>query len=119
MEIINIFTSDAKINENGGKYVGLDRFEARKIIVEDLQKEGLVVSIKKHMHAVGHCYRCSTIIEPRVSKQWFVKMQPLAKPALEAVKSGKIRIQPKRREKVYYNRLENIRDRCISRQIWR
>lgn len=77
------------------------------------------MQVRKHQHAVGHCYRCNTVIEPRVSKQWFVKMAPLAKPALEAVQSGKIRIQPKRREKVYYNWLENIRDWCISRQIWR
>lgn len=119
LDIVNIFTLDAKINENGGKYAGLDRFDARKQIIEDLKKEWLLVSVKKHTHAVGHCYRCSTIVEPRLSRQWFVKMQPLAKPALEAVKSGKITIQPKRREKVYYNRLENIRDRCISRQIWR
>ena len=76
------------------------------------------MQVKKHNHAVGHCYRCNTVIEPRVSKQWFVKMKPLAEPALEAVRSGKIKIQPKRWEKVYYNWLENIRDRCISRQIW-
>lgn len=119
LAIVNIFTLDAKINENGGKYAGLDRFVARKKIVEDLKAEWLLVAVKKHMHAIGQCYRCSTVIEPRLSKQWFVKMQPLAKPALEVVKNGKITIQPKRREKVYYNRLENIRDRCISRQIWR
>lgn len=119
LEVINIFTPDAKINENGWKYAGLDRFEARKVIVKDLEALWLIVSIKKHTHAVGHCYRCSTIVEPRVSRQRFVKMQPLAAPALEAVKSGKITIQPKRREKVYYHRLENIRDRCISRQIRR
>lgn len=119
LEVINIFTPDGKINENGGKYAGLDRFEARKVIIEDLKKEGLLGTIKHHTHAVGHCYRCATIIEPRISRQWFVKMAPLAKPALEVVKSGKITIQPKRREKVYYHRLENIRDRCISRQIRR
>lgn len=119
LEIVNIFTPDGKINENWGKYVGLDRFEARKVIVEDLKAGGFLWTIKKHTHAVGHCYRCSTIIEPRISRQWFVRMQPLALPALEAVKSGKVSIQPKRREKVYYHRLENIRDRCISRQIRR
>ena len=118
LEILNILTPDAKINENGGKYAGLDRFEARKQIVADLEAQGYLVQVKKHNHAVGHCYRCNTVIEPRVSKQWFVKMKPLAEPALEAVRSGKIKIQPKRWEKVYYNWLENIRDRCISRQIW-
>ena len=112
-----VLTPDAKINENGGKYAGLDRFEARKQIVTDLEAQGYLVKVRKHNHAVGHCYRCNTVIEPRVSRQWFVKMAPLAAPALEAVKSGKITIQPKRWEKVYYNWLENIRDWCISRQI--
>lgn len=118
LDIINIFTPDGKINENGGKYAGLDRFEARDVIVEDLKKEWYLVNVRPHNHAVWHCYRCQTIIEPRVSRQWFVRMQPLAKPALEAVKSWKIKIQPERWIKVYYHRLENIRDRCISRQIW-
>ena len=112
-----VLTPDAKINENGGKYAGLDRFEARKQIVADLEAQGYLVKVRKHNHAVGHCYRCNTVIEPRVSRQWFVKMAPLAAPALEAVKSGKITIQPKRWEKVYYNWLEHIRDWCISRQI--
>ena len=112
-----VLTPDAKINENGGKYAGLDRFEARKQIVADLEAQGYLVKVRKHNHAVGHCYRCNTVIEPRVSRQWFVKIAPLAAPALEAVKSGKITIQPKRWEKVYYNWLENIRDWCISRQI--
>ncbi len=119
LEVVNIFTPDGKINENGWKYTGLDRFEARKVIIEDLKVGWFLWTIKRHTHAVGHCYRCSTIVEPRISRQRFVKMQPLAKPALEAVKSGKITIQPKRWEKVYYHRLENIRDRCISRQIRR
>lgn len=119
LEVLNIFTPDGKINENGWKYAGLDRFEARKIIVEDLKAGWFLGTIKKHTHAIGHCYRCSTIVEPRISRQWFVKMAPLAKPALEVVKSGKVVIQPKRREKVYYHWLENIRDRCISRQIRR
>lgn len=119
LEIINIFTPDGKINENGWKYAGLDRFEARKVIIEDLKAGGFLWTIKKHTHAVGHCYRCSTIVEPRISRQRFVKMAPLAKPALDIVKSWKIIIQPKRREKVYYHWLENIRDRCISRQIRR
>jgi valine--tRNA ligase len=97
----------------------LDRFEARKQIVADLETGGYLVQVRKHQYAVGHCYRCNTIVEPRVSKQWFVKMKPLAEPALEAVKSGKIKIQPERWVKVYYHWLENIRDWCISRQIWR
>lgn len=97
----------------------MDRFEARKQIVADLEAEGFLVKVRKHQHAIGHCYRCDTIVEPRVCKQWFVKMKPLAEPALEAVKSGKIKIQPERWVKVYYHWLENIRDWCISRQIWR
>lgn len=119
LEIINIFTPDAKINENGWKYAGLDRFEARKQIVADLEAGGFLIKVRNHQHAVGHCYRCDTIVEPRVSKQRFVKMKPLAKPALEAVRSWKIKIQPERRVKVYYHWLENIKDWCISRQIWR
>ncbi len=118
LDIINIFTPDGKINENWWKYQWLDRFEARDRIVEDLEKWWYLVKVRPHNHAVGHCYRCNTIIEPRVSRQWFVRMQPLAKPALEAVKSGKIKIQPERWVKVYYHWLENIRDWCISRQIW-
>lgn len=115
---INILTPDAKINENGGKYVGMDRFEARKVILSDLAELDLLVSTKDHNHAVGECYRCETVIEPRVSKQWFVKMKPLAEKALEVVRNGQIEIKPKRWEKVYYNWLDNIRDWCISRQIW-
>lgn len=118
LEFINIFTEDAHVNSNGGKYEGLERFEARKAILADLEAEGLLVGTKEHSHAVGHCYRCDSIIEPRVSTQWFVKMEPLAKRALEVVKNGQIQITPKRWEKVYYNWLENIRDWTISRQIW-
>ena len=118
LEFINIFTEDAHVNSNGGKYEGLERFVARKAILADLEAEGLLVGTKEHNHAVGHCYRCDSIIEPRVSTQWFVKMEPLAKRALEVVKNGQIQITPKRWEKVYYNWLENIRDWTISRQIW-
>lgn len=118
LEILNVFTEDAKINENGGKYEGYDRFEARNIIVEDLKKLGYLVDIKPHKNSVGECYRCHTVIEPRVSKQWFVDMKTLAKRALEVVRNSEIEIDPKRWEKVYYNWLENIRDWCISRQIW-
>ena len=118
LAFLNIFTEDAHVNENGGKYKGLERFAARKAILADLEEQGLLVGVKDHKNAVGHCYRCNSIIEPRVSTQWFVKMEPLAKRALEVVKNGKIQITPKRWEKVYYNWLENIRDWTISRQIW-
>ena len=118
LAFLNIFTEDAHVNENGGKYKGLERFAARKAILADLEEQGLLVGVKDHKNAVGHCYRCNSVIEPRVSTQWFVKMEPLAKRALEVVKNGKIQITPKRWEKVYYNWLENIRDWTISRQIW-
>ena len=118
LPFLNIFTEDAKVNENGGKYCGLERFEARKAILKDLEEQGYLVGVKEHKNAVGHCYRCDSVIEPRVSTQWFVKMKPLAERALEVVKNGKIQITPKRWEKVYYNWLENIRDWTISRQIW-
>ncbi|ERL26138.1 MULTISPECIES: valine--tRNA ligase [unclassified Leptotrichia] len=118
LAFLNIFTEDAHVNENGGKYQGLERFAAREAILADLEEQGLLVGVKDHKNAVGHCYRCNSIIEPRVSTQWFVKMEPLAKRALEVVKNGKIQITPKRWEKVYYNWLENIRDWTISRQIW-
>lgn len=118
LPIINMMTADGKIVEDYPKYAGLDRFEARERIVEDLKSEGYLVKIEPHNHNVGTCYRCGTIIEPRVSKQWFVKMEPLAKRALEVVRNGEIKIMPKRMEKIYYNWLENIRDWCISRQLW-
>ena len=118
LAFLNIFTEDAHVNENGGKYQGLERFAARKAILADLEEQGLLVGVKDHKNAVGHCYRCNSIIEPRVSTQWFVKMEPLVKRALEVVKNGKIQITPKRWEKVYYTWLENIRDWTISRQIW-
>lgn len=118
LAFLNIFTEDAHVNENGRKYQGLERFAARKAILADLEEQGLLVGVKDHKNAVGHCYRCNSVIEPRVSTQWFVKMEPLAKRALEVVKNGKIQITPKRWEKVYYNWLENIRDWTISRQIW-
>lgn len=118
LPIINMMTADGKIVEDYPKYAGLDRFEAREKIVEDLKAEGYLVKIEPHNHNVGTCYRCGTIIEPRVSKQWFVKMEPLAKRALEVVRNGEIKIMPKRMEKIYYNWLENIRDWCISRQLW-
>ena len=106
------------INENGGPYAGLERFAARKKIIKDLEELGLLKEVKEHENAVGHCERCSTIIEPLISKQWFVKMESLAKPALEAYKNGEVNFIPERFGKVYVNWLENIRDWCISRQLW-
>lgn len=113
-----VINEEGKINENGGKYEGLDRFDARKKIVDDLEKEGYLNKIEEHENAVGHCERCDTIIEPLISKQWFVKMEDLAKPALEAYKEGELNFIPERFGKVYVNWLENIRDWCISRQLW-
>lgn len=118
LEFLNVMHPDGRINKLGGKFNELDRFEARKLIVKELKELGLLVRIDTHSHAVGHCYRCSTVVEPYLSKQWFVKMEPLAKPAIEAVESGKIKIHPQRWNKVYMNWMENIRDWCISRQIW-
>ncbi|MGI6086225.1 MAG: valine--tRNA ligase, partial [Acetivibrionales bacterium] len=109
---------DATINNNGGKYAGLDRYEARKQIVEDLKALNLLVQVKPHKHNVGECYRCSTVIEPRVSWQWFVKMKPLAEPAIETVRNGTIKFVPERFSKIYFNWMENIQDWCISRQLW-
>ena len=118
LPVINVMTDDAHINENGGKYEGMDRYEARKAIVADLEKGGYLVKVKDHSHNVGSCYRCSTTVEPRVSKQWFVKMEPLAKPAIEAVKNGETRFIPERFDKIYFHWMENIKDWCISRQLW-
>jgi valyl-tRNA synthetase len=118
LPLINILNNDATMNENAGLYKGLDRFEARQRVVEDLEKEGLLDKIENYSHAIGHCQRCQTIIEPVASKQWFVKMEPLAKPAIEAIKDGRIKIIPDRFFKVYLNWMENIRDWCISRQLW-
>jgi len=118
LEIINVMNEDATINENGGKYAGMDRFEARRQVVEDLKALGFLVQIKPHNHNVGACYRCDTVIEPRVSWQWFVKMKPLAEPAIEAVRNGTIKFVPERFSKIYFNWMENIQDWCISRQLW-
>lgn len=118
LEQINIFNTDATMNENSGKFEGMDRFECRKVIIKDLEAEGYLVQVKDHLHNVGMCYRCSTVIEPRVSDQWFVHMAPLAAPALEVVKDESLKIIPDRFTKVYNNWLENIRDWCISRQLW-
>jgi len=118
LEVINVMNEDATINENGGKYAGLDRYEARKQVVKDLEEQGFLVKVKEHVHNVGSCYRCSTTIEPRVSYQWFVKMKPLAEPAIEAVRNGTIKFVPERFSKIYFNWMENIQDWCISRQLW-
>ncbi len=115
---VNILNPDGTVNENGGPYKGLDRLEARKKVIEDLEAQGLFVRRDSHLHAVGHCYRCNTVIEPYLSKQWFVKMQPLAEKALKAHEEGKTKFYPDRWTKVYTNWLKNIRDWCISRQIW-
>ena len=118
LEPLNVMNDDATINEVGGDFKGMDRFEAREAIIDKLKEMGLFVKSEPHKHAVGHCYRCHTMVEPRLSRQWFVKMAPLAKPALEVVKKGKLKFYPKRWTKVYINWMENIRDWCISRQIW-
>ena len=115
---VNIMNDDATINENGGKYAGLDRYEARKRIVEELDREGLLVRIEDYSHNVGTHDRCGTTIEPMIKQQWFVKMDELIKPAVEAVKKGEIKLIPERMEKIYFNWTDNIRDWCISRQLW-
>jgi valyl-tRNA synthetase len=118
LEFINIMGPDGVLNTSAGDYAGLDRFEAREAICEDLKDRKLLIKIEAHKHAVGHCYRCSTIIEPYLSKQWFVKMKPLSVPAIKAVKTGLIKFTPKRWTKVYLNWMAQIKDWCISRQIW-
>ena len=118
LPVLNVLTDDAKIVADYPKYAGLDRYEARKAIVADLEAAGVLVKTEDHVHNVGTCYRCGTTVEPRVSKQWFVKMKPLAGPAIEAVKKGDTKFVPARFEKIYFHWLENIRDWCISRQLW-
>ena len=118
LEFINVMKPDGILNQRAGKFEGMDRFEAREAIVEELSQLKLLEKIEPHTHAVGHCYRCHTVVEPYLSKQWFVRTGPLAKPAIEAVRKGKIKFYPSRWTKVYLNWMENIRDWCISRQIW-
>ncbi len=118
LEVIDVMTDDAHIKEGWGRYSGMDRYECRKAIVEDLEAEGALLEIEDYSHNVGTCYRCGTTIEPKVSKQWFVKMKPLAGPAIDAVKNDETKFVPKRYEKTYFHWLENIRDWCISRQLW-
>ena len=115
---VNILNLDATMNVNAGRYAGQDRFACRQALLADLEKEGLLVKIDPYVHSVGHCQRCRTVVEPLLSKQWFVKIAPLAKPALDAVVDGRIRIIPERFSKDYVNWMENIRDWCISRQLW-
>ena len=118
LEIIKVMNDDATINSYGGKYEGLDRYEARKQMVADLEAEGLLVKVKDHAHNVGQCYRCGTTVEPITSDQWFVKMQPLADKALKVVKDGTVKFVPDRFSKIYTNWMENVHDWCISRQLW-
>ena len=118
LEKITVIDENAKMNENCGRYSGMDRFEARKAIVEDLDKAGYLVKVEDYEHNVGTCYRCNTIIEPLISAQWFVKMKPLAEGAIKAVKDEDVKFVPKRLSKIYLNWMENIKDWCISRQLW-
>ena len=118
LEVINVLTEDAKIVDEYEAYAGMDRYEAREAIVADLEKEGALVKIEDYNHNVGTCYRCGTTVEPRVSTQWFVKMKEMAKPAIDAVKNGDTKFVPPHFEKTYFHWLENIRDWCISRQLW-
>ena len=118
LPMINILNKDATLNEAAGKYAGLDRYAARRELWSDMREAGLVAAEKEHTHQVGHCSRCNTVVEPLLSEQWWVKMQPLAEPALAAVANGEIEIVPQRFERVYNHWLENIRDWCISRQLW-
>ena len=118
LEVINILNRDASLNENAGEFEGMDRFEAREEIVEQLDAKGLLEKVEDHLHSVGFSERADVMVEPMISKQWFVKMEPLAEPALEAVEEGKVRFHPERWVKTYNHWLENIHDWCISRQLW-
>ncbi|MBE7052279.1 MAG: valine--tRNA ligase [Ruminococcaceae bacterium] len=118
LEQIKVMNDDATMNSYAGKYEGMDRYECRKQMVEDLKEMGLLLKIEDHSHNVGQCYRCGTTVEPIISKQWFVKMEPLAKPAIDAVKNDETEFIPEHFEKIYFHWLENIRDWCISRQLW-
>ncbi|MBR2893352.1 MAG: valine--tRNA ligase [Clostridia bacterium] len=118
LPVLNVMTDDGFMNEAAGKYAGMDLMQCRKAIVADMEAAGALVKIEPTKHEVGTCYRCHTAVEPRVSKQWFVKMEPLAKPAIDVVRQGKVKFIPERFDKIYYNWMENIRDWCISRQLW-
>jgi valyl-tRNA synthetase len=118
LPVINVMDENGRMNENAGKYAGMDRYECRKLIIKELDEKGHLEKIEDLTHSVGHCYRCHTTVEPMVSKQWFVRMKPLAGPAIEVVKQGRVRFVPERFTKIYLNWLENIHDWCISRQLW-
>ncbi|MEG1890497.1 MAG: valine--tRNA ligase [Clostridia bacterium] len=118
LEIIRVTNDDGTMNENAGQFVGMPEYECRKAVVAELEKQGYLVKIEDYSHNVGTCYRCHTTVDPLVSRQWFVHMEPLAKPAIEAVRSGRTKFIPERFSKTYYNWMENIRDWCISRQLW-
>ena len=118
LEVIRVLDDNGKVNELGGKYAGLDRYEARKIIVKDLEEQGYLVKVEEHQHNVGTCYRCGTDVEPIISAQWFVKMAPLAEEAIRVVEDGETRFVPDRFSKIYTNWMENVHDWCISRQLW-
>lgn len=118
LEEINVMNDDATMNELAGKYAGMDRYECRKALVADLDEAGYLIKVKKHDHAVGTCYRCHTTVEPRLSLQWFVRMDELAKPAIDILKKGELKFVPDKFDKTYLQWLENIRDWCVSRQLW-
>jgi valyl-tRNA synthetase len=118
LQVLNVMPDDARMNGNAGRFEGLDRYAARKLVVEELTALGVLVKTEPHKHNVGHCYRCSTTVDPRVSFQWFVSMKSLAEPAIEAVRDGRTSFIPERFDKIYFNWMENIRDWCISRQLW-
>ncbi len=118
LPVLDVMTDDGYMNEKAGKYAGMDLMECRKAIVKDLTDAGALVKIEPTKHEVGTCYRCHTAVEPKVSKQWFVKMEPLAKPAIKVVRDGEVKFIPERFDKIYFNWMENIRDWCISRQLW-
>ena len=118
LPVINVMTDDGHMTDDCGKYAGMDIYECRKQIVQDLEGGGYLIKVEPMKHNVGSCYRCHTVVEPRVSKQWFVRMEPLAKPAVEVVRNKEIKLIPERMEKIYYNWMENIKDWCISRQLW-
>lgn len=118
LEQILVFNEDATVNENGGKYQGLDRYACREAVIKDLEEGGYLVKIEEHDHNVGTCYRCSTTVEPMTSAQWFVKMAPLAKPAMDVVNDGRVKFVPERFSKTYLRWMENVHDWCISRQLW-
>ncbi|MBI4611916.1 MAG: valine--tRNA ligase [Candidatus Rokubacteria bacterium] len=118
LEVRQVIGFDARMNERAGKYAGLDRFECRKRIVEDMRALGLIEKVEPYRHSIGLCYRCKTVVEPLVSTQWYVRMKPLAEPAIKAVRAGKIKIVPRQWRKTYFQWMENIRDWCVSRQLW-